>query len=261
MSEAKSVGLEGVSATGTTGPGYGSALDLAQRQSNAVLSGAPDTTAVTPASALTRESAAPKAPPMPPTNLTVAMNHERVPPQQRPPEPPLTPVVADAGAGLEIGDPRPQEEPAVPAPPTKRKRRAKAKAEIKVKSRKEAILYSRVVIAAFDEVLDYAPHRRHNQPVPDLFMDDAVYLREIRHLVGELRKINSLLESPRNNRAAAAAAGVWGKRVNTFLDAYAKSLAKPAAWMTMLVVVGFLSKLGVGQDVISVILGHVKPPH
>jgi hypothetical protein len=75
------------------------------------------------------------------------------------------------------------------AVPPMRKRKAAAAATVKIRSRPQVVQYSRILIAALEEVVDYSPARHHNQRPPDLRIDDEGYLTEIRNLVAELRTL------------------------------------------------------------------------
>jgi hypothetical protein len=138
----------------------------------------------------------------------------------------------------------------------------KSETIIKIRSRSQVIQYSRILIAALEEVVDYGPARRHNQPPPDLRIDDEGYLTEIRNLIAELRTLSSLLETTRRQPKKASDAVVkLTRHFDTFLNSYAKSLGKGAGWLTIGVIASLLYQAGVGQDVIGNILGHAKLPH
>jgi hypothetical protein len=150
--------------------------------------------------------------------------------------------------------------------PSSHKRSRKAalpnETEIKIRSRPQVIKYSRILIAALQEVVDYDPARHHNQPPPELRIDDEDYLTEIRNLVAELRTLNALLETTRRQPKKAAHAVVnLTRHLDTFLSCYAKSLAKGAGWLTIGVIASLLYQAGVGQQVIANILSHAKLPH
>jgi hypothetical protein len=61
-----------------------------------------------------------------------------------------------------------------------------------IKNRTTIIRYSQVIIVALQEALDYNP-RRTNQPPPALWLNDPDYLKAIRDLVTELKRLNDLL--------------------------------------------------------------------
>jgi hypothetical protein len=146
-------------------------------------------------------------------------------------------------------------------PAAKRKRAKAAPPAIKLKNKAEVIRYSKILIVALEEVLDYDPTRHHNEPPPALRIDDPGYLKEIRNLVGELRTLNSLLAQQHRSKQTAGAVNRLGRHFDTFLDRYAKSLGKGAGCLTIGVVASLLYQAGVGQDVIASILSHAKLPH
>lgn len=53
----------------------------------------------------------------------------------------------------------------------------------------------RALITVFEEVERYDSLRHHNQPPPALWIDEAEYLRDVKDLVHELRRLNDLLEA------------------------------------------------------------------
>jgi hypothetical protein len=64
--------------------------------------------------------------------------------------------------------------------------------------------YSRVLIEALQDALDYHPNRHHNRPAPDLrISDDQQFIEELRSLVRELKRLNDLLEANKPRVAAA----------------------------------------------------------
>jgi hypothetical protein len=148
-------------------------------------------------------------------------------------------------------------------PPQSRKRTRKTSGiNIKIKSRSQVIQYSRILIAALEEVVDYDPTRHHNRPPPELRINDEDYLTEIRNLIAELRTLNSLLETTRRQPKKSAEAVVkLTRHFDTFLNSYAKSLAKGAGWLTIGVIASLLYQAGIGQAVIANILSHAKLPH
>jgi len=141
-----------------------------------------------------------------------------------------------------------------------RGRRAAAPREIKIriKNRSQVVQYCRILIAALEEVLAYDP-RRSNQPSPELRIEDADYLHAIQELIVELRILNSLLESSRRqSKKTADTVHRFARHVDTFLNSYAKSLAKGAGYLTIGVIASLLYQAGIGQDVITNILSHAK---
>lgn len=58
--------------------------------------------------------------------------------------------------------------------------------------------HARALIAAFEEIEAYDPQLRHNSKPPALWSDDPDYRRDIKALLGELRRLNDLLESEKD---------------------------------------------------------------
>lgn len=110
------------------------------------------------------------------------------------------------------------------------------------------------------EALDYNVERHHNLPPPDLRLDDSSYLAELRDLVAELRKLNALLEKPRNSNVRGARQRISGfaKHLDKFLGSYANALGKGAAGLTIAAAVGLLYQAGVGPEIIELIWRHLK---
>jgi hypothetical protein len=134
--------------------------------------------------------------------------------------------------------------------------------KIRIKSRSQVVQYSKLLIAALEEIVDYEPARHHNQPPPDLRIGDEEYLREIRNLIAELRTLNSLLETTRRQPKKATGAVVkLTRHFDTFLSCYAKSLARGAGWLTIGVIASLLYQAGIGREIIDHILSHAKLPH
>jgi hypothetical protein len=161
-----------------------------------------------------------------------------------------------------VGEARTASAPSAPSqPPRKPARKAGSKSEnnIKIKSRAQVIQYSRILIAALEEVVEYDPARHHNQAPPELRIDDDDYLREIRNLIAELRTLNSLLAATRRQPKKEAGVIVnLSHHFDAFLDTYAKSLGKGVGWLTIGVIASLLYQSGIGENVITNILNHVK---
>lgn len=130
------------------------------------------------------------------------------------------------------------------------------------------IFYSRLFISALEEAINYDPMRHHNQPPPPLRLEDSDYLKEIRALTTELKRLNDNLEAAATAQAKPAAkkARVPRKAVeksaikvkqhlNTFLNKYASALGTGAAALTIGTAGALLYQLGVPLDFI---LKHVK---
>jgi hypothetical protein len=121
-----------------------------------------------------------------------------------------------------------------------------------------ALQYSKIVITALEEALDYDPLRQHNQPPPDLRLDDPNYLIEIRSLVAELRRLNELLEKKKSGPSVSRSTGRLAKHFDKFFGSYASALGKGAAGLTIGAAAALLYQAGVGSGVIDDILRHAK---
>jgi hypothetical protein len=128
----------------------------------------------------------------------------------------------------------------------------------------QVIFFSELFITALEEALDYDPKRLHNAPPPALRLDDEGYLKEIRTLIGELKRLNENLEraaiaetKPKAKRtsaprkAAEKSAIQVSTHVNTFLNKYASALGTGAAVLTIGTAGALLQQLGVPFDTIT----------
>ncbi|SEN89946.1 hypothetical protein SAMN05443254_11388 [Bradyrhizobium sp. OK095] len=126
-----------------------------------------------------------------------------------------------------------------------------------IRSVRQALFHSRLVIAAFDEALEYDVLRQHNEPPPLLLLDSPDYLDEIRKLVVELRHLNSYLETVRRfpKRRAEDTTVLRGpvastkRHINTFLGRYASTLGHGAGILTVGALVTLLYQLGLPETV------------
>jgi hypothetical protein len=136
----------------------------------------------------------------------------------------------------------------------------------------EIIHFSRLLISAIEDTLEFSVDRHHNRPPPALMIEDATeeYLHELRRLVAELKSLNENLEAlvaapaPKRKRAEPSStvkksAVDVKKHLNTFLDRYAKYLAPGAAMLTIGTVSALLNKLGVPPDAFTAVLKSLKP--
>ena len=130
---------------------------------------------------------------------------------------------------------------------------------------KEGVLrYSRVLIEALQDALDYDPNRHHNQSPPDLRVsDDERFLEELRSLVAELKKLNALLEAKRRPISATQQEiGSLGRHFDKFLTNYASAFGKAAgkgSWYLLVAGVGgLLYHAGISKDLIDSIWNHVR---
>lgn len=126
-----------------------------------------------------------------------------------------------------------------------------------IQNRDEIIGYSRILIDALQEALDYDAFRQHNRVPPALRLDESEYLSELRALVAELQKLNSLLEEAKVVSATTTATKL-GKHFDKFFESYAGALGKGAAGLTIGVVAMLLAKAGVAQPLIDAVWDHLS---
>ena len=129
-----------------------------------------------------------------------------------------------------------------------------------IKNSAEIIHYSTALITALQEALDYKPGRHHNFPPPSLRIDDPDYFLEVRKLIIELKRLNSLLEIKVAGNVEAAEETVTRlqKHFDIFLSAYAKALGTGAAGLTIATVTALLYRAGVATDVVDTFWQHWK---
>jgi hypothetical protein len=190
-----------------------------------------------------------------------------VPPQEAPPTGQVVQLEAHSSAmmsgagGLDVNG------TLAPASPHRKPRTAAGAAKamtpktIRIRNRTEVIRYSKILIVALEEVLDYVPARRGNERPPALRIDDdRDYLQEIRDLVAELRALNALLaqHSPQQRKRTAGAVGGLARHFDTFLRTYANCMGAGTAALTIGVVSHLLKEAGVAPDVLQTILSHLK---
>lgn len=134
----------------------------------------------------------------------------------------------------------------------------KHRAQLTLRSKQQVIRYSKIIIVALQEALDFDPLLRHNQPPPELRIEDPNYLEAIRSLVAELRRLNDLLESkPLKNRETSQAVVHLSKHFNKFLSSYAGAIGKGSGYLTVGVMASLLYHAGIGVDGVAKILSHV----
>jgi hypothetical protein len=129
---------------------------------------------------------------------------------------------------------------------------------IVIRDRSQVILYSRIVISALQEAIDYDPLRQHNQTPPDLWSENSQYIEELRKLVAELRRLNSLLETTTKKPRTARTVVNLGKHFDKFFQSYASALGKGAGWLTIGLVASLLYQAGLGNEAVGRILSHLK---
>jgi predicted DNA-binding protein len=134
-----------------------------------------------------------------------------------------------------------------------------------VVSRKtQVIFFSNLLITALEEAIVFDPKRHHNAPPPPLRLEDEDYLREIRALIDELKRLNSNLEDaakatkkpnakrlPGPRKAAEKSAVQVKQHINTFLNKYASVLGTGAAALTIGTAGALLHQLGAPFDAIA----------
>ena len=125
----------------------------------------------------------------------------------------------------------------------------------KIRNIAHVVIYSKIIIQVLQEALDYDPIRHHNQPPPDLRIEDPEYLSDIRSLVAELKTFNALLDTttPRIKEASKSIID-FHKHTNIFLENYCHLLGKGAALLTVGVVASLLHSAGVGDGIIDTLL-------
>jgi hypothetical protein len=142
--------------------------------------------------------------------------------------------------------------------PHKRKRAARAPARPRTKqtarvrtkqsaiiNRVEVIRQTKALIIVLEEALDYDPVRGHNQQPPALWSADPSYLKDVKALVAELQRLNSLLEAKRPRQKEAKRAVIdLTQHLDTFLKNYAAWFGRGAAALTVSSIAGLLHYAG-----------------
>jgi hypothetical protein len=133
-----------------------------------------------------------------------------------------------------------------------------------VKAKEDVLRYSRVLIEALQDALDYNPNRHHNRPPPDLRVsDDENFLEELRSLIAELKRLNDLLEIKKKSvPATRKEVNSLGQHFDRFLSNYAAAFGKAAGKGTGYLLVAGISSLlyhaGIGKDLIDSIWRHIQ---
>ena len=128
-------------------------------------------------------------------------------------------------------------------------------------SQKGTVLHQiAVLLTAFEEVAEYDPGRHHNLPPPTLWLENKTYLRDLKALMAELRKLNDDIRDSKETKVARKTAGVVSAGIRKFVESYADVLGKGAAALTIGAAAVLLANIGVSKDVVDVIWGHLKPP-
>jgi hypothetical protein len=131
----------------------------------------------------------------------------------------------------------------------------------RIANKAEVLRYSRIIIAALEEALQYDPRRHHNQPPSSLRIDNADYFEDVRLLVKELKELNALLrDRPLHSPKPRSSIQKLSKHLDKFLSSYASALGKGAAALTIGSIGALLLNAGVGKDILDTIWGHLKLP-
>src|SRR5258706_14250267 len=136
-----------------------------------------------------------------------------------------------------------------------KKGRNKPADRLVITNKKLALQYSNIIIVALQEALDYDPVRNHNERTPALYIDDAKYKDDIRALIGELKRLNELLER-KSLRAAKKPAVNLAKHFDTLLGTYSKGMGWGLSGLTIGAIYALLNQLGLGPGIIGDIFRH-----
>lgn len=143
-------------------------------------------------------------------------------------------------------------------PRTKRTARGQTK-QGAITNRAGVIQHTKILIIALQETLDYDPVRDHNQRPPILWSGDPSYLKDVKDLVVELRRLNSLLEAQRPRKKEAERAVIdLARHFDKFLHAYASWFGKGTALLTVVVIANLLQHAGLDP---TAVCSAIKLPH
>jgi hypothetical protein len=123
-----------------------------------------------------------------------------VPPEQPPdnPQPVLSsggiPVSAHGTLTVTTEVAKAADAKVLPKKSRSRRSATNATQRLVIRNRQHVVATSTLIISALQEALDYDPVRHHNQPPPALRIEDPHYLKDIRALIVELKRLNELLE-------------------------------------------------------------------
>jgi hypothetical protein len=127
-----------------------------------------------------------------------------------------------------------------------------------IENRDDILRYSRVLIDALHEAVDYDAARQHNQPPPSLRLDDSAYRQELRNLIAELKRLNELLEKANPPaKKTSKAVETLSKHFGEFLESYAQTLGKGAAGLTIAAMAALLVKAGAANEIIDQIWARI----
>jgi hypothetical protein len=127
-----------------------------------------------------------------------------------------------------------------------------------IRDKTQTIQHLAVLIAVFEELEGFDPRRRHNGTPPALWVDDEDYLRDVKSLLSELRRLNDFLSRPADNAKAEQAASLVVRATTKFVESYAGALGKGAAALTIGAAGALLYHVGVGKEVIEPIWRQLK---
>ena len=128
-----------------------------------------------------------------------------------------------------------------------------------------ALVQLTVLIETFSEAAEYDPLlRHHNQPPPELWVNNSAYLVDLRSLLAELRRLNDNLEKLVEAKAkqappqTAKEVGIVAMASRKFVEAYAGELGKRAGSLTALGLAGLLGYVGAEAGAIDAIFEAIK---
>jgi hypothetical protein len=120
-----------------------------------------------------------------------------------------------------------------------------------------------VLLAAFEEVDEFDPSGLRNRPPSALWLDDPIYLADVKSLLVELRALRELLQDGRagaNERTTAKKAiGVVASATTKFVESYADALGKGAAALTIGAAGALLFQVGLDKEVLAPLWDRLRP--
>ena len=124
-----------------------------------------------------------------------------------------------------------------------------------IRNRAQVVNYSRLILTALEEVLDYNPAKHHNLPPPDLRLDNAEYLLELREIASLLRQLISLLSEKRpSTRKTSESVGILASYADAFLKNYIPVVGKGAGYLTVAAFGGLLYQAGLANEAVDELL-------
>lgn len=97
---------------------------------------------------------------------------------------------------------------------------------------------SRVLLALFQDVLDYNPRRGHNGGPPELWLEDKHYLNDVRQLVSELKRLNDLLERRASKSDTTKATVELAQSLQKTFDGFGETFGKSLGVATAAAIAG-----------------------